>query len=70
MRLAPTLIDKAVEERDFDSMKELSLMDCIECGACTFACPAKRYLTQSCRLGKALLRNEAAKEKAKGVSDK
>lgn len=70
MRLTPTLIDKAVENRDFDDMKKLGIMDCIECGACTFACPAKRYLTQSCRLGKALLRNEAAKEKAKGASDK
>ena len=65
MRLTPTLIDKAVELRDLDRAKELGIMDCIECGACTFVCPAKRYLTQSCRLGKALLREKTAQEKAK-----
>lgn len=65
MCLAPTLIDKAVELRDLDRAKDLGIMDCIECGACTYVCPAKRYLTQSCRLGKALLREKAAQEKAK-----
>ena len=27
-------------------------MNCIECGCCTFVCPAKRQLTQSIRVVK------------------
>lgn len=63
MNLTPTLIDKAVANRDSDKAAKLGVMDCIECGACTFVCPAKRYLTQSCRLGKSLIREKTAKER-------
>lgn len=31
-------------------------MDCIECGSCTYICPAKRYLVQNIKLGKAQVR--------------
>ena len=44
-------------------------MNCIECGCCTYACPASRALTQSCRDGKAAVTAErrraaAAQQKA------
>jgi len=36
-------------------------MDCIECGSCAYVCPAKINLVQSIRLGKAQVRQAAAK---------
>ena len=41
-------------------------MNCIECGACTYVCPAKRLLTQSFRMGKKVIntRKKAAAAKA------
>jgi electron transport complex protein RnfC len=36
----------------FSQAKQNHVMDCIECGACAFACPAKLPLTQSIRAAK------------------
>jgi electron transport complex protein RnfC len=40
------------------------VMDCIECGSCTYVCPAKRYLVQSIRNGKLYVRAAQTKEAA------
>ena len=37
------------------------LKSCIECGSCSYVCPAKRPLTQTMRLAKATLRKEQSK---------
>ena len=50
-----------------DLAEKFGVMNCLECGACTFACPAKRELTQSCRMGKKIIntrRRQAAARKA------
>jgi electron transport complex protein RnfC len=43
-------------------------MDCIECGCCAFVCPAKVNLIQRIRLGKGLVRQKMAEEKAKAAA--
>ena len=43
-------------------------MSCIECGACTFGCPAYRPITQSCRRAKNSIRARLAAEKAKAAA--
>ena len=48
-------------------LKEYNTMTCMECGCCTVTCPAQRYIVQSIRLGKAILREEARKEKGAEV---
>lgn len=48
----PTLLDRCVRADRYDEAEKYGIMNCIECGACTFVCPAKRLLTQSCRQGK------------------
>ncbi|MDR1917307.1 MAG: electron transport complex subunit RsxC [Synergistaceae bacterium] len=53
MGLVPTNLDKLVRIRDYAAFEQNGGMNCIECGCCTYACPAFRYLTQSCRDGKA-----------------
>ena len=45
-------------------MNELNLMDCIECGCCSYTCPGKLHLVQSFRTGKQKIRDAAAKAKA------
>jgi len=58
MNLMPTGIDQAARLQDTENLEFYYVMDCIECGCCTYSCPAKRYLTQSIRNGKTLVRAE------------
>ena len=61
MHLMPTGIDQSARRLDTEGLAAFHVLDCIECGCCTYSCPAKRYLTQSIRNGKTLLRIERAR---------
>ena len=37
----------AAMHNDYDTFVALNGMECYECGSCTYACPAKRPLTQT-----------------------
>lgn len=65
MALSPLALDRAVIRKDTAALQELQLMQCMECGSCAYGCPAGRHLVQRFRLGKSLLREAAAKAKAK-----
>lgn len=58
MDLLPTSIDVASRAEDIEELKKFNAMDCIECGACSYICPANRYLVQSIRIGKQFLRDD------------
>ena len=45
------------------------MLNCIECGACTFVCPAKRCLTQSCRMGKKVITTRRKQAQAKAQAE-
>jgi electron transport complex protein RnfC len=64
MNLMPTGIDAAARAKDLEDLVRFNTMDCIECGCCSYICPAKRYLVQGIRMGKQLLRDSEAKKKA------
>ncbi len=81
MNLMPTDIERALELKRPEDLKELKVNLCIECGCCAFVCPAKRPLVQVNKLAKAELNaynkklkaeaeakaaKEAAKNEAKG----
>lgn len=68
MGLNPALISKAVDANDIKTAEDASVMDCIECGACSFGCPAYRTITQSCRRAKNSIRARIAAEKAKAAA--
>jgi len=57
MDLLPTSIDIMSRNEDLDGLRRMNTLDCIECGCCAYVCPAKRYLVQSIRNGKAKLRS-------------
>lgn len=62
--LNPTGIAEALRLDDIAQLKKLRVDLCMECGCCAFYCPANRPLIQNNKLGKAALRDAAAKEKA------
>ena len=47
------------------TLVSLALTSCMECGCCSFVCPANRPLVQTNRLAKAFLKEEQAKEAKK-----
>ena len=50
------LIDAAVLAKDYAAAKRFGAAQCIACGCCSYVCPAERYLTQSVRLGRKIVK--------------
>lgn len=48
----------------YEEMMDYHLMDCIECGSCSYICPSNIPLVQRFRISKGLLREQQAREKA------
>ena len=46
LRLLPSEMGLACEADDINEAERLGVMECCECGACAYACPARRPLTQ------------------------
>ena len=56
--------------RRIQKMEEYHVMDCFECGSCSFGCPGRLPLTHTFKLGKALLNANRAEEKARADAAK
>lgn len=56
LRLDPRAISLAYKLDDPESLKALCVDICMECGCCSYVCPAKRPLVQTNKLAKAKLR--------------
>ena len=67
MHLTPTLIATYVKYNMTDKAMEINILDCMECGSCTYICPTKRNLIHMIKLGKMnaleIKRKEAAEKK-------
>ncbi|HUL31934.1 MAG TPA: electron transport complex subunit RsxC [Thermodesulfobacteriota bacterium] len=59
MKLQPSLIGVFIEKGHYQDAKDYNLMDCFECGSCTFVCPANRPIVQWVKKAK----KELAKKK-------
>ncbi len=59
MKLQPSLIGIYIEKGHYEDAKDYNLMDCFECGSCTFVCPANRPMVQWVKRAK----KELAKKK-------
>lgn len=53
MHLVPTAIFKAYENKDIDDLKALNVALCMECGSCSYVCPAKKPLSFMNKFAKA-----------------
>ena len=65
IHLSPVGIAIAHREGDLARLADLKVNLCMECGCCSYICPAHRPLVQTNRLSKAMLRAHAAKEQKK-----
>ena len=65
MNLIPTTIAQLVEFGKLDEAKNYGILDCIECGCCSYICPAKRNLLEYIKFGKALLARKREQEIAR-----
>ena len=60
VRLAPSTIDRFMRKDMYDEAEKLNVLACMECGVCSWSCPAKRNLTQSMRVCKVNIRKRKA----------
>ena len=61
MRLKPLYIARYVNAGNVPEVKRLNVTDCMECGICSYTCPAKLPLTEKCREGKKMIKEEDEK---------
>ncbi len=65
MKLMPASLEKYQRCGDTQGLEDGAALNCIECGCCSFTCPAGRQLVQSIRLGKAIVRTAQAERRKK-----
>ncbi len=61
LNLMPTELESAYDARDAEALERLKVNLCMNCGACSFVCPAKRNLAEKNQLAKDFLRQAKAK---------
>jgi Na+-translocating ferredoxin:NAD+ oxidoreductase RnfC subunit len=61
MGLEPYLLMNLAEFKEWTEMQQNHVMDCLECGSCSYVCPANRPILDHVKWGKAELRAAAAK---------
>ena len=64
LNLMPTAINTAFLNNEPEKLEQLKVNLCMECGCCSFVCPAKRNLVQTNKLGKMELRKYQEAKKA------
>jgi electron transport complex protein RnfC len=64
LKLMPANIETAFNLNKPEELKELKVNLCMECGCCSFICPAKRPLVQTNKMAKAMLNKYNAEQKA------
>jgi len=52
MKLLPTEINKYIEMDNLEKAKYLGVLSCMECGSCSYVCPANIPLTQQFKIAK------------------
>ena len=58
------------EKAMVDELNEAHIIDCMECGACSYTCPARMHLTHMFKTGKQLVKNKMAADKAAAEAKK
>jgi len=61
--MATARIGLAVELGNVERAEKLAVLECIECGCCSYVCPARRPMTQLMRVGKSRVLKERARRK-------
>jgi electron transport complex protein RnfC len=70
MKLEPLYMYMYINKGDYEKMEQYHVMDCFECGSCSYGCPGRLPLTHTFKVGKAMLTAKKAEEKAKAEAAK
>ena len=62
MNLSPSVMYHAIKINDMEHAEKLHVMSCIECGSCSYACPAKIPLVHWFREAKNVIHNQGGKK--------
>ena len=57
--LYPAMVETALTLGNYEKLNSLNINYCMECGCCSYVCPAKRPLTQVMRTAKAEIRRQS-----------
>jgi len=68
MNLEPVFMYMYYTKRDFENMEKYHVVDCFECGSCSYNCPARMPLTHAFKTAKIMFQQKAFKEKAKAAA--
>lgn len=63
--LNPSQLGQLARSAHYEQMLDLKIMDCMECGSCSYVCPSNIPLVQRFRSAKGMLRIKQAKAAAK-----
>lgn len=63
--LNPSRLGALAKVRQYEEMMDYHILDCMECGSCSYVCPSNIPLVQRFRVAKALLREKQAKQRQK-----
>jgi len=58
MGLSPALLNSYAKVGDLDMLTKLGIMDCIECGICSYTCQCRNPITQNIKTAKAKIRSK------------
>jgi electron transport complex protein RnfC len=62
--LNPSTLGSLARAGKYEEMLDYHVMDCMECGSCSYVCPSNIPLVQRFRVAKAMLREQQARDKA------
>lgn len=65
MNLNPSEISVACESKSLDDILRTQILDCFECGCCTYVCPSRRPIVQWVKFGKVEIAKFKAQEQKK-----
>ncbi len=66
MQLMPLNINRFALSKNYEMAEKYNILDCIECGLCSYICPSKRNLLHNIRVGKqAVVAIKRSKEQKK-----
>ena len=70
MHLEPLMLYQYAEKGMLDELNDAHIMDCMECGACAYVCPARVHLTHMFKTGKQLVKDKMAADRAAAEAKK
>ena len=62
MNLVPLTLNTYARNKDLDMCMKYNIMDCIECGVCTYLCQTGQNVVQNIKIAKKLIREQSQRK--------